>query len=606
MTNQLQVGVLVLVLVVVALPMVQCSSDTSFPTTAPSATGAFGTVRSMDGVTLEGVAVTMGSAATTTDSTGAWQLVVAPGEYVVRFERDGFGVRAVEATVLEGSATAIPAALVALADPVLLDAEVGGSVNSEGFEVTLSADALVDANGERVGGEIAVRLTPISTSAWTSGPGALVTSGSDASRAPLETFGMMDITIRDGANDLNLAPDTPAAIRIPVPDDVASPDATMPLWSFDEQTGRWVEEGVLTLDESGTGWVGEITHLSWWNADKRIETGCVSGTVVDSLGTPVAGARIVASGVDYRGSSDAQTDAEGRFFLPVRQQSAVLVTATHADGGGEQREVTSGPGPISGPVRNHPDCIDGGTWTVEVGVVRLADGDRVSCEGLEQSPVATCVPTWRRVYDCFAPSGECSATGLSTTWSNGSRQDIGISGAADSTITYFGPGGQRCGSQSVTLLGGDAVAFEVTDANGNAGRSEVTPLADGGSRYTCEDGRSVTISASEAAAWEACYAPNDADCSGGGGGSCSNNEDCGPGDACCFGACIPDYLCGFSASCRTSDDCADGGFCCTFDDLNLCVVSEQVCYEYRECTGDADCGPLSCCSGLCRDPASCG
>jgi hypothetical protein len=39
----------------------------------------------------------------------------------------------------------------------------------------------------------------------------------------------------------------------------------IPLWHFDEQIGRWLEEGVAFLD--GDKYIGEVSHFSWWNCD---------------------------------------------------------------------------------------------------------------------------------------------------------------------------------------------------------------------------------------------------------------------------------------------------------------------------------------------------
>lgn len=113
----------------------------------------------------------------------------------------------------------------------------------------------------------------------------------------------------------------------------------VPMFAFDEELGTWVEEGTGVLEDADGVVLAEadvallkdgsfdgvvyarasVTHFSYWNVDWPIETHtCVTGTIVDADGDPIAGATVTASGVTYGGTSTPQTTgADGRFCFDV-------------------------------------------------------------------------------------------------------------------------------------------------------------------------------------------------------------------------------------------------------------------------------------------------
>ena len=46
-------------------------------------------------------------------------------------------------------------------------------------------------------------------------------------------------------------------------------DNTIPLWSLNEETGLWIQEGVANLN--GQFIVAEVSHFSFWNLDLSFE-----------------------------------------------------------------------------------------------------------------------------------------------------------------------------------------------------------------------------------------------------------------------------------------------------------------------------------------------
>jgi hypothetical protein len=183
----------------------------------------------------------------------------------------------------------------------------------------------------------------------------------------LESFGILDVTIMQGTTELEVTAGESLEIRIPAPAG-ATPGAlpaTMPLWSLDESTGQWVEEGTTTLDEPSGTYVASIPHMSVWNADQPTESTCVTGLVIDEQGDPIAGAGVDSVGLDYFGFSQTTTQDDGRFFLVVRKDSEMSVAAYHAIEGFQERAVESGGADTEVPATaGDPRCLDVGTWQV--------------------------------------------------------------------------------------------------------------------------------------------------------------------------------------------------------------------------------------------------
>ncbi|MCU7374934.1 hypothetical protein PEC18_29875 [Paucibacter sp. O1-1] len=122
----------------------------------------------------------------------------------------------------------------------------------------------------------------------------------------IESFGAIKVNLRDAAgNKLNLKTGSTATIRIPLSTRSATPPAGIPLYWFDETTGRWVQEGTATLAGSAPNqyYEGQVSHFSYWNADMPQDTIYVNGCVADTAGKRLADALVTTSGIDYSGTA---------------------------------------------------------------------------------------------------------------------------------------------------------------------------------------------------------------------------------------------------------------------------------------------------------------
>lgn len=338
--------------------------------------GVFGTVSDISGAPLADALVEVNDDIATTDANGDFVIETSRGPATITFRRDGFLTAARNVIVDDDSPTATRVALLERAAPVAVSADTGGiAMGSRGAAVTIQPGVLSDPVGASVSGMVDVYLTPVDPSVVEEVQGLTSFEGRSGSEVSLlESFGVLDVTIMQGAAELEVMAGESLEIRIPAPRATPSGTlpATMPLWSLDESTGQWVEEGTTTLDEGSNTYVASIPHMSVWNADQTTESTCIEGLVIDQEGDPIAGAGVDSVGMDYLGFSHTTTRDDGRFYLVVRKDSEVSVAAYHAIEGFQERVVESGSADTDVPATaGDSRCLDVGTWQVDRAAIPL-------------------------------------------------------------------------------------------------------------------------------------------------------------------------------------------------------------------------------------------
>ncbi|MFW5739037.1 MAG: carboxypeptidase-like regulatory domain-containing protein [Myxococcota bacterium] len=513
----------------------------------PAVTAIMGQAVSTSGSGIDGVIVRGGGAQATTGAEGKFQLDAAAGDdVVVTFEKDGYmrGIKRVD--VQDGTPTALVVTLMAEAAPVDLDAEAGGTAAGErGAWISAPPSAFVDGSGTPVAGTVQVHLTPLDpavTAELDAYPGDLSARQSDGAPAQLETYGVLDITVRQDGEELQIDSGKSIDIRIPAPSSgVSSPPATVALWSFDDDAGVWVEEGEATYNADEHTYDSTIEHLSPWNADVVQDSTCVRGKVIDSYGNPIPGAQLQGRGVDYLGWSSATAGNDGEFCIVVRKGSSVEITAIHPLGGGAVRTVSSTSADTTFPP-NCSACSDGGTWVVEQGQVN-GPGGSVDCSTIDTAYSGTCAEGLMDIFTCFNPDGACTynvGTGTLTYENGATMMTSGSSG------TLMGPDGSLCGSFEMDASNTSNVGVMYTNPAGQTWTMWIKENND--QVIECPNGETVTITSAQATAIQACSGTQATEqCEVVGGGQmptpCDSQDDCADGEVCCLnhGYCFPDY-----------------------------------------------------------------
>ncbi|MBL8950376.1 MAG: PKD domain-containing protein [Myxococcaceae bacterium] len=248
-------------------------------------------VRSSGNARLQGVVLKDlgGTATATTGATGEATLTLGAGVVSrVSFTKEGYASQVKVVTVPTAvTAPQLEVTMLPRAGAVqMAQAELGGTLTgTAGAKLTLPPNALVDASGAAVTGPVDVTLSPLDVSVSPEAfPGRYEGTTSSGTTSPIVSMGTVEYTLTQNGEALNLKPGTRAQIEIPIfvgkniDGGVIQVGESIPLWSLDEATGAWVEEGAGTValaanDPQQKVLRGEVGHFSWWNGDCVPDTG---------------------------------------------------------------------------------------------------------------------------------------------------------------------------------------------------------------------------------------------------------------------------------------------------------------------------------------------
>ncbi len=177
-----------------------------------------------------------------------------------------------------------------------------------GARVILAAGSLVDSAQNAAAG-------PVTLAFATLNPARRALPGDyravDRSNTPVEmlSFGALYAEFRDaGGKLLNLKAGSSAEIRVPISaQQLAVAKPSIAIWSYNPQTGLWVEEGQASLQNTPQGpmYVGTTTHFSTLNMDVAGSDPAQATCVRFELGASLSGWTnlVIRAYVSYAGTS---------------------------------------------------------------------------------------------------------------------------------------------------------------------------------------------------------------------------------------------------------------------------------------------------------------
>lgn len=294
-----------------------------------------GVVYDSNGEPLQGVAVETGTISAYTDGNGQFilsQVGVAGGRSVLTFNKEGFftitrSEELKESTIME----------VVLKEKGNSDISVqkefasneGAELKAGGMKVEISPNSVVKKDGSVYEGEVNVDmlyLSPNNEDFSSMMPGSdMAAIRTDNSSSILISYGMVEVSLTgESGEKLQLKKGGKSTLTFPIPEGMTNnPPATIPLWSFDDNTGLWVEEGVASL--VGNEYVGEVEHFSWHNLDVPSERVTLKGKVVDCEGMPVNGVKVTVE------QTYGFTNQNGEYYVYIPENTTVNVTVESKD-----------------------------------------------------------------------------------------------------------------------------------------------------------------------------------------------------------------------------------------------------------------------------------
>ena len=233
-------------------------------------TSVLGLVADLDGNALEGAILTLGNTQTTSDENGYFKLtgLADSDNAIIKVEMAGYfdAWHAFEPFKEDIAQTNIR--LTPRSNPLNINANDGGDIQFENAKVSFEPNSFVDENGNAYNGNVSIYtayLDPTDPQLHTFMPGNLTAFDADNRLQLLETFGMINVELEGDAGQ-KLQINQPATIEMPIPSSILNrAPATIPLWYFNTEKGRWAEEGSATLQ--GGKYIGTVSHFTFWNCD---------------------------------------------------------------------------------------------------------------------------------------------------------------------------------------------------------------------------------------------------------------------------------------------------------------------------------------------------
>lgn len=323
-----------------------------------AATQIQGVVTDNMGVPIAGVAITVGTATTTTDALGMYTLAVSPAANLkVAAAKAGLAKTFDIVTLANGQTVPLNFTLQAVGKS---NALTGMSTNptvadsARGATVTLPAGSIVDGNNNVIDAATVdvTSAVPSDRNYTDKFPGLFVGNTGGGADTAIESFGYVTVDINCGVGKTcNLLAGKTADIAIPVAVGADPGTPTIDLWSLNETTGKWVHEGTAARDATVNPVVyrATVSHFSSYNLDRAIPNAIpFAVTVKNKNGAIVPGAQVVITSSNSNGGAASEsrgvTNAAGiaEFASVAPGSISVIASSGNLAGSGYSYDVVNG------------------------------------------------------------------------------------------------------------------------------------------------------------------------------------------------------------------------------------------------------------------------
>jgi hypothetical protein len=278
-----------------------------------------GRVTDEAGKPVNNASVKSGTNSTTTDINGVFrftniQLVKNAG--YVSIEKAGYFKGSRTILTHQGAVNYVEIKLIPKTDRGNFASASGGTINTgNSSSVSFAANSIITAaTNLTYSGRVNVKAAYLDVTAPDLSaimPGNLLGINSANEMKLLQTFGMIVVELEGGAGEkLNIASGKTATLTMPVPAALSGiAPATIPLWSFNDTTGLWKEEGVAT--KQGNNYVGTVSHFSFWNCDVPVNFIKLKMTLKDQNQQLLTKYKVVITNTETNAQAYGFTDSSG-------------------------------------------------------------------------------------------------------------------------------------------------------------------------------------------------------------------------------------------------------------------------------------------------------
>jgi hypothetical protein len=292
------------------------------------------------GIPLEDIVVTIGSSTTTSGAKGYFMfqnIVLDANGTSINVNHPGY-FRA--ATRIYPQANRTSYAVIQL-----VEKSVVGSFNtSNGGLVELNDQASIDfppnavarLNGSPYSGQVEVAARWVHSAMdgfHHMTPGNYFGVNHDNNVVSLASFGYMAVQMHTPQGEiLQIAENNTVEIFFPVPEShQSSMKPEISLWHFDQENGFWREDGVAYRE--GNGYLGIVSHFSFWSPDQPFDLVDIEGTVLSVNGDTLANVPVSVFSSELGETAFAYTNSSGVFSGKVPANQLLQLQVINQCGG---------------------------------------------------------------------------------------------------------------------------------------------------------------------------------------------------------------------------------------------------------------------------------
>lgn len=304
-----------------------------------------GFVFDTNGKGLAGVTVQSGTASVTTDVDGGFvfsSINAVNGRTVVRFSKQGYMDVVRSAAKQDGDtwevvmAKKADSSISSISTESTFYVQDGSEMEVNGMKVELKGGGFVkDGTSNLPSGPIhadMVYLDPDNEDFSDLMPGGDLaaeqknTETGETETVQLVSYGMTAVNMTDGDGDKVQLNGKTATVTFPIPESMADDPRVqaredIPLWSFDEEKGVWVREGMAHYDSELDAYVGEVTHFSWANLDWPEARATIKVTVTDEANNPLPNVKVTIGQV----TKTTKKDGKAETYVPINTAFTITV-----------------------------------------------------------------------------------------------------------------------------------------------------------------------------------------------------------------------------------------------------------------------------------------
>jgi hypothetical protein len=309
MTTALRSLCLIMFGILMATCQKELSNDTGSNPVAPSSeanitASVAGRIIDELGVPVKGAVVYAGIVTTTTNINGEFtftNVALYDKAAYIKVEKQGYFTGSRTFIARQGQKHNVYIQLIPKTKVGTVAAPTGGTITTtNGSAITLAANSVVvESNGAAYIGNVDIAMAwidPTSANLTSQMPGDLRGIDATNQETGMQSYGMLAVELTgSGGEKLQIAAGKKASLKFPLPASIqgAAP-ATIALWSFNETTGLWKQEGTAT--KSGNVYMADVAHFSYWNCDAPFpESAYFSATFVDQNNQPIQNVHVYIS-----------------------------------------------------------------------------------------------------------------------------------------------------------------------------------------------------------------------------------------------------------------------------------------------------------------------